>query len=389
MSMNQIRKPDAQVSWHGSSGRRSQGMFGPCAFRILARAVRTAACVTLLMASVIGAEPVVFTTQHVDIRVRYQPEVNPSLDLVARNEDARPPLDYPATNAVLIVAEPAKVELPSDLPPLGNGGDPIWVLPSSQREGLLYLGLSAEENPLGVFDGPVEVRLLSVDGPGHFFVWQAELGALQFWMNSRDGVGPDDVYRQLVGGHSHADWGFTTSGVYRLTFQATAHRLGEPTNLLSEPATFTFHVLPLPAAAATPFQQWQAREWPGVTDPSVIGAGADPDGDRLPNLWEYALGRSPRAPDAAPFPGVSVTLDGAGPAAHVLLRIPRTEAAVDLEYRVLISGRPDGPWEVQEFDSEVVPGGKTGIVVVFRDRRPVMDRATAFYRVDVQLKNQP
>jgi surface-anchored protein len=336
-----------------------------------------------------AADPVILATEHVDLRIRYRPEATPMLDIVATNDDARPPMDHPATNTVLQAAELARLELPVDLPPLGSAGEPIWVLPASQREGLLYLGMSAEGNPFGVFDGPLEMRLLAVDGPGHFFLWQAELGGLRFWMNSRDGLGEEDVFRQLVGGHSHFDWGFTTSGVYRLTFQAVARRLGEATNLLSAPTEFTFHILPLPPVTASPFEQWQASQWPGESNPAVVGEEADPDGDRLVNLWEYALGRSPKAADADPLPGPSIRLEGDAGQLRAVIRVPRAASATDVEYRTESASSLAGPWRELSLASETIPGTGDTVVVTFRDPEPVGQLSQVFYRVKAQRTNQP
>jgi len=336
-----------------------------------------------------AGNPVVLATEHVDLRIRYQPEATPMLEIVATNDDARPPVDHPATHCVLQAADFARLELPADLPPLGAAGDPIWVLPASQREGLLYLGMSAEGNPFGVFDGPLEIRLLGVDGPGHFFLWQAELGGLQFWMNSRDGLRPDDAFRQSVGGHSHFDWGFSTSGVYRLTFQAIARRLGETTNIVSDPTVFTFHILPLPPVSASPFEQWQASQWPGESDPSIIGDDADPDGDRLVNLWEYALGTSPRIPDPNPLPGPSMVLEGNAGQMKPAIRVPRVGSAVDIRYRVWATASINGPWVVRTMDMDTAPGAGETLVFTFRDAEPVAQHARLYYRVEAQRTNQP
>lgn len=333
-------------------------------------------------------EPVILATEHVDLRIRYRPEATPMLDIVATNDDARPAVDHPATNTVLQAAEFARLELPGDLPPLGSAGDPIWVLPASQKEGLLYLGMSAEGNPFGVFDGPLEMRLMAVDGPGHFFLWQAELGGLTFWMNSRDGLGSEDVFHQSVGGHSHFDWGFTTSGVYRLTFQAEGRRLGEASNVVSDPTTFTFHVLPLPEATRSPFQQWQAVQWPDTSDPSIVGPESDPDGDGLVNLWEYASGRSPISRDSPPWPGPLISMEGVGAEARVVLRVARVVEASDVDFGVHGAGSPEGPWHAAPLLPESGPAQGGMVIVTFRDPGLVSSKAVSFYRVDVKLKDQ-
>src|SRR6185295_16188309 len=45
------------------------------------------------------------------------------------------------------------------------------------------------------------------------------------------------------------------------------------------------------------YSAWAEQHWPGVTDPAIIGSAADPDGDRLANLLEYALDGDPTQAD--------------------------------------------------------------------------------------------
>lgn len=346
------------------------------------------ACFLVFNASGADAEgPVPLTTQHVDLRIRYRPDVQPVLDIVATDEDRHPPVDHRSTNVLLMVAESGRLELPGDLPPLGAAGDSLWVLPSSQKEGMLYLGLSAEGNPAGVFEGPLGMELVDVRGPGHFFLWQADLGGLTFWMNSRDGIDPSDRYDQLVGGHSHLDWGFSTSGVYRLTFRATGRRLGETTNVVGDPTEFTFHVLPLPVDDKGPFGLWQERHWPGVTDPVVVGPEADPDGDGIPNLWEYGAGLSPVVAGGRDAARIVLERAEAGGPPGWVLRVPRAKEATDLVYRVASGSAAQGPWKPLDLRPRLVEGNGATDLVEF-DIPASETSSLMFLRVEASLEDQ-
>ncbi len=186
-------------------------------------------------------------SEHCDFLILYQPEQTNALSIVLRNEDQG--INLRTNEVILVAAESSQITLPAGTP-FGNEGEAIWILPQSQDPNLLYLGFSAERIPFGIFARPFNFRLKSVEGPGQFFAWQAaEFGALNVKMNTRDGVGEADKTTPIIGSHEHFNWGFTTSGVYRVTFQVDGQRVGESTNLVSEPATFVFHVLPLPTNA--------------------------------------------------------------------------------------------------------------------------------------------
>jgi surface-anchored protein len=68
-------------------------------------------------------------------------------------------------------------------------------------------------------------------------------------MNSADGIDVADIHQQIIGSHEHFNWGFTSNGVYNITFQVSGQRAGETTNIVSLDSTFRFDVLPLPTNA--------------------------------------------------------------------------------------------------------------------------------------------
>lgn len=67
----------------------------------------------------------------------------------------------------------------------------------------------------------------------------------------------------------------------------------------------------------TTFAEWQATQFPGVTDPSIIGPKANPDGDGFSNAVEFAFGSNPKVASSVPSivrgagtPAGTVTLSG-------------------------------------------------------------------------------
>jgi surface-anchored protein len=320
------------------------------------------------------------TRQHVDLRMVYQPEATNLLALVLRDGDSN--RTYQAEEAILIVAEEARLLLPPGTP-FGQGGDPLWILPQSQDPNLLYLGTDAGLVPQGVFTGPLNLQLMAVQGPGHFFLWQAEeFGGLNVRMNSADGITEDDRTAPLAASHEHFNWGFSTSGVYRLTFQLSGQRLGETTNVFSPETTFTFHVFPLPDL--TPFELWQQIHWPAGAPDDIQGPAADPDRDGIANAMEYFLGLDPLTAGRAGVPEfTTVLVDGAE---YGAIRFRRAKAAMDVSYDVVASVSVDGPWQSIFDIHETIDHGDVELVVV-RDTQPLNDRSSRFYRLLIRLEN--
>ena len=117
-----------------------------------------------------GLDRIRLSQDHVDLRIQYQPGSTNELELMVRDRDRA--TNYATTNVVLVVREMAETPIPSGFEQFGEPGSPLWILPASQDPGLLFLGISGEGLPSGVFAEPPAIRLREVRGPGWFFLWQ-------------------------------------------------------------------------------------------------------------------------------------------------------------------------------------------------------------------------
>jgi surface-anchored protein len=318
------------------------------------------------------------TREHTDSPcVLYDAATSPPLSLVAWQRDAG--LDLPTNQVIFVVREQARLTLPAGTP-FGAAGAPFWILPQSQNVNLLYLGINVERVPSGVFSGPIAIQLKRFDGSGYFMVWQATgPGQYNIRINTRDGLGPVDHFQPLVGAHEHYNWGFSTTGVYSVTFQAVGRRIGETTNITSFESTFLFHVLPLPPP--TNYTTWAKSHWPpGFNPPTTLTIG-NPDGDSFDNLREYALGLSPT--NANPITDApQFTFIETGSQRYGALTFSRYLPALDLLCEPQVSGALPGGW-VPLTNAHALEAGATNTVerVTRRDFLPAAHAAQRFYRL--------
>lgn len=132
-----------------------------------------------------------------------------------------------------------------------TGDDPdLWVLPSSNVEGVPYLGIAAEEGfNEADWNGGIRISLDSwnyiAHGSGDAALANFSLFQVVDPLNptvtmaTSDGVDGNDSFVSSFG-HDHFNYGFTEEGIYELTLTATGDHVdfGE----LSDTGTFRFSV---------------------------------------------------------------------------------------------------------------------------------------------------
>lgn len=309
----------------------------------------------------------VLTREHTDaLTILHAPAATPLLELIAwqRETDA----ELRSNEVIFVVKDAARLTLPAGTP-FGDAGQPMWILPQSQNANLLFLGVNAERVPAGVFNGPLSIRLVRCDGPGYFMMWQA-VGPGQFniRVDTRDGLSAADALTPLLGSHEHFNWGFSATGVYCLTWQATGQRASDGATLASAETTFAFHVQPVPPP--TNFATWRKVFWPPGFHPPTTLTNGNPDGDAFPNLLEYAFGLSPtNANPIAAAPEFSFVTNAG--TRHAALGFSRYLPARDLEYVAEATSALPGGWTPLTNVFAAAPG-PTGTVerVTLRDFLP-------------------
>jgi len=325
----------------------------------------------------VSAECFRFTQEHVDLLSFQWNAASGTLRLMA-SDDTHGVL-FSSDQCVVVCPESMKFTLPAGSP-LGNEGDSLWILPQSPYADVPYVGVSAETISAGDFNDPLTIQLKRVEGPGQVMVWQSTtFGNFDVKMDSRNGIGTDDKLTPLVGGHEHYNWGFTTSGVYRIYFQASGVRVGETTNTYSPETPFTFHILPL-----KPFEVWQGTNWPCESDSSIIGPVADPDGDGAANAIEYALGTDAKEATTNGWPVASlVSTNGQKYGAFTYTH---AKAASDCVCEVEVANDiPTTNWQVLNNVFAVVDNGGTETITIC-DSTPVSATRQRFYRLRVTLR---
>lgn len=338
---------------------------------------------SLVAAVTVQAQVTNLMTQHMDFRLEYDASAAGSnrLGLILGYDPGQR-----ATNTqVYIVGNTnAKATIPANANYafLGVAGAPVWILPQSQNTSLPYLGISAEDIPNGVFNDPMELELVSVEGPGNFFAWSVsgvgQPPTVKF-IATNGVVAPDfHIANPFIGSHEHNNWGFSTNGLYRVTFRANGQFLSDTTNTIGRDVAWSFQILPL-----RPWENWISTNWLPATASSTNGPAADPDGDGIPNALEYALGLNPNVASTAGLPMFSFVSDAGQ--TYGALTFTRVKAATDIDYLPSVrSALNSGAWTTLTDVVSVVDHGATETVTM-RDAVSTTTNTTRFYQFRARL----
>jgi len=213
--------------------------------------------------------PASFTTlldaQHADLRADY----TGSWNFRVRNADAN---TFSATDSTMLYAGPPSLATPpsgAEWSFLGSSS-PLYILPQTQNQSLLYLGASAEgttgssiasyqpnDSRVTTSQPWIRVDVTAVRGPGQFSIYQTNSsGVPVVWVATSDGLTANDLVYLPAGGHVHYNWAFTAPGVYEVDIRATAFLGANQTNpTTSATNTVYFAVDPAGPTNAVPGSQ--------------------------------------------------------------------------------------------------------------------------------------
>lgn len=174
-----------------------------------------------------------------------------------------------------------------------------------------------------------------------------------------------------------------SAGTTRLTITAQDSGLDGVYPLRSASTSADINVtisIPNPDANANGMpDEWETAIF-GAADVGANPANADPDGDGLANLLEYALGTHPLQRQPDPLTHVLQRIDGSR---YATLTLPKNPEATGIQYFVEVS--PDlspGSWSSDPQTAvEILQSTTTQLVV--RDRTPVSSSGRRFIRLRV------
>ncbi|WP_237222849.1 TIGR03773 family transporter-associated surface protein [Rothia nasimurium] len=193
-----------------------------------------------------------------------------------------------------------RVSVPAGFDFLGADGSTIWLAPQTQVAGVLWPGWNTEGIRPGELAGDkLTLELVKTKAPegGAVEVFQSSPFGTERVFSSREKL---PTLQQPVGSHVHANWAFTATGAYELTFRASATRAdGTP---VSTEQTYTFVVGQLPAELGGPTEAAQPTATPSPSAAPEAPSSTSPEPSApAPVETTEAAASAPAAPSYAPF----------------------------------------------------------------------------------------
>lgn len=150
---------------------------------------------------------------------------------------------------------------------------------------------------------------------------------------------------------------------------------GDRTVIVSAAADFASVRDPAQNAVVTiedkPFDDWRFAKFSAAElgDPTISGETADPDGDKLVNLIEYALGLEPKQPDASPVSAGES--DG-----YLAISVSKNPSATDINWSAETGG------DLTTWQAAVIQTNNTSTFAA-RDTVPQNDAPQRFIRLKI------
>jgi surface-anchored protein len=145
------------------------------------------------------------------------------------------------SDVVIRVGNQARYRLPSGraLSFIGRPGQTVWLIPQTQKRGIVWAGWNTEQVSSRQLRGNVGWRLDRVRGPGRVTIYQTgSFGTPNVLFNSARRTPQTQAIR--LGVHAHGNWSFTARGTYRMSF--TIFATSRSGKRLSDTGTLTLRV---------------------------------------------------------------------------------------------------------------------------------------------------
>jgi hypothetical protein len=137
-----------------------------------------------------------------------------------------------------------------------------------------------------------------------------------------------------------------------------------------------------PNVTYPPVETWRRQNFSEAerADSQIIGDNRDPDGDRLSNLAEYALGSNPKQPDADRLPVAGSLIDAGTP--YLTLTFRKLKSATGAEFQAVASDNLQ-TWATDGVTTEPT-GNEDAQSTEFRARVSKSDGNRRFLRITFQ-----